>query len=106
MASLGFIIKKACEEKKISLTQLEQSAGISKNYIHVIMKNNDCQFSTLKNIAHALNVDISVFFDKGLKKEEEMDCKTELLQAYRTISKLHFELDRIKTFTREKHVKK
>lgn len=90
MLSLGHIIKKYAEQKRKSLVNVEIDAGISKNHIYAIMRNNDCQLSILKRIAEVLEIPMWEFFhDSRPFEERELATEKELLESYREIKRLN-----------------
>lgn len=58
-------IKELSKSKKMTLEELADKVGMTKQGIYNLMSKNTCNFSTLSKIAEALGVSESVFFDSN-----------------------------------------
>jgi len=81
MANLN-IIRKIAEEKKISLKEIAESAGVTQNGLQRILNENSTKIETLEKIAKHLEVPVSIFFEEyGQMKLDFSVKETELLEA-------------------------
>ena len=70
-------IKELSKSKKMTLEELADKVGMTKQGIYNLMSKNTCNFSTLSKIAEALGVSEAVFFDSNTQQlgGEPMESK-------------------------------
>ena len=61
-------IKELSKSKKMTLEELADKVGMTKQGIYNLMSKNTCNFSTLSKISEALGVSESVFFDSNTQQ--------------------------------------
>lgn len=64
MANL-LLIKDLAKQKNISLKSLAELSGISEQGMHKLLRLNSTSIDTLENIAAALGVPVSIFFEEN-----------------------------------------
>lgn len=101
------IIRVLCERKKIKMKDLAKQVGLTPQGLQDIIARNSTKETTLYKIAKALDVDISIFSEKGTDivndpVTEYIDYKQkyiQLLEEYNSLlkSELQKQDKRIKT---------
>ena len=63
--SFGLCVRVSMAHEKMNQKQLAESAGLDPSVISIMLKNEQCTWTTMQKVIEGLNTKPSVFFARG-----------------------------------------
>ncbi len=95
------IIVDLYKRQRMTLEDLAEKIGMSRNGFHKSLQNNDFKVSTLEKIATALNVKVSYFFNET-EKSGQMERDAEMENLKNEVNELRERIKELKEQLKDK----